>query len=143
MKSILVQLDLSQAACIAAMLLDPPTVVTHKAAEIAATKATAVEGAKTIDAALEQQEKPVEMRQGAWSSIRDRSKALWIDSGWDTHGVTLDFRTKRGDTITLSVEDWRKLVSEVEQIIAHCEVMRKKSHITHSQTGHDLESLKG
>lgn len=46
---------------------------------------------------------------------------LSIDSGWNDNEVTIDVKTARGKTITLTVAEWHLLVFNVENIITHCE----------------------
>lgn len=51
---------------------------------------------------------------------------LSIDSGWNDNEVTIDVKTARGKTITLTVAEWHLLVFNVENIITHCEQQRQK-----------------
>jgi hypothetical protein len=56
-----------------------------------------------------------------------RKTELTVDSGWDKYtGVKIDFSTSRGQTVTLSPEEWFDFVSKVEEIIKHCETELKK-----------------
>jgi hypothetical protein len=60
------------------------------------------------------------------SSFGSPQATVKIDSGWTHHGVLLDIQTSRGQTVELTVEDWRELTTAVEDIIKHCETERIK-----------------
>jgi hypothetical protein len=62
-------------------------------------------------------------------SIPDRREykggvSLTIDSGWNRSFVEIDVCTTRGQSVTLTPEQWRELNAKVEAIIAHCEERR-------------------
>jgi hypothetical protein len=46
-----------------------------------------------------------------------RNTSLAVDSGWNERGVSLDFTTSRGQTVTLSNEDWREFKGKVDALV--------------------------